>query len=522
MMPRDPFEFNKTTAYKLWCMLLPLMSDLSMGDLGQCKELADNLIVGIQHIHSMLWEFDFSSLMPEYNDGCLTNPDNPDGSLSRKTPFELDVLDHSEAAIEVLTHLNANKKVVVTAPTGAGKSTDFIRHLKVHYRTIYLCLPRRILVENHPFKDSPKLFSGCSDNITQGAINITTAGYFAVILPVLGENDLIVLDEFHEMNEDELFISRRYPNQFITITATPNFPCSDEFEVVHLSKARNSKYTVAEYVYNKPNNLFECLVTEITKQVQVGHNKILVIHPSLNVLRKYSNTLSRHLKCNGIKLLHSGDRKLGEEQIILATAIADAGLTIPNLSCVIDTGLSFGSKRHKFLICDSSYNIKEQRKGRTGRTCDGVYIRLNHLYDETPFDTSLSFELNCNQIARHYNKSVKQISNINGYLYRNIPFMYDKLLLQHPNLGLESFLMLYFSLNDLKETKLHYTLLRNGEVRNEFINTIRKMNQMTRTFTPLEIIIQWLNDYEFELQGKRGNDIDRSTFLPFKRDFNDD
>ena len=69
-------------------------------------------------------------------------------------------------------------------------------------------------------------------------------------------------------------------------------------------------------------------------------------------------------------------------KIILASAIADSSVTIPNVSVVIDlcraleVSWNYEKKRHIPKTVWASHSICDQRKGRTGRTCSGKVFRL--------------------------------------------------------------------------------------------------------------------------------------------------
>ncbi|KAL7510443.1 hypothetical protein ACHAXN_007352 [Cyclotella atomus] len=73
---------------------------------------------------------------------------------------------------------------------------------------------------------------------------------------------------------------------------------------------------------------------------------------------------------------------LASRKVLLASAIADSSVTIPNVSCVIDTCRALEVKwntdtsayQPKTVYCSQA--ICDQRKGRTGRTCAGRVFRL--------------------------------------------------------------------------------------------------------------------------------------------------
>jgi HrpA-like RNA helicase len=69
-------------------------------------------------------------------------------------------------------------------------------------------------------------------------------------------------------------------------------------------------------------------------------------------------------------------------RILLASAIADSSVTIPGVTCVIDTCRSLcvswdrDRSRYQSKTVWASQSICDQRKGRTGRTCAGRVFRL--------------------------------------------------------------------------------------------------------------------------------------------------
>jgi HrpA-like helicases len=77
------------------------------------------------------------------------------------------------------------------------------------------------------------------------------------------------------------------------------------------------------------------------------------------------------------------DKKMARK-VFLASAIADSSLTIPGVSCVIDTcralEVRWNPDRSAYdpISVWASQEICDQRRGRTGRTCAGKVFRLVH------------------------------------------------------------------------------------------------------------------------------------------------
>lgn len=83
----------------------------------------------------------------------------------------------------------------------------------------------------------------------------------------------------------------------------------------------------------------------------------------------------------------------GFRKIVLATNIAETGITIPDVTCVIDTGkhreMRFDEKRQLSRLIDtfiSRANAK-QRRGRAGRVQNGLCF---HMFTKTRHDTIMS------------------------------------------------------------------------------------------------------------------------------------
>jgi excinuclease UvrABC helicase subunit UvrB len=139
-----------------------------------------------------------------------------------------------------------------------------------------------------------------------------------------------------------------------------------------------------------------------------GLGRTLVIEPSTRQAELIANTLTQ--MGHKVKLVHSGDRTVPRDESvhIVATQVVDAGITITNLKTVIDTGLSIINDRGEVRTVHANMATREQRAGRTGRQCDGVYISLAPVgrTESTPYP-SLSTGLEQNQLAKDYKIKVK-------------------------------------------------------------------------------------------------------------------
>ncbi|MFC9742125.1 ATP-dependent RNA helicase HrpA [Streptomyces noursei] len=108
--------------------------------------------------------------------------------------------------------------------------------------------------------------------------------------------------------------------------------------------------------------------------------------PATEVLPLYARL--SHAEQHRVFQRHSGRR------IVLATNVAETSLTVPGIKYVIDPGMarisrySFRTKVQRLPIEPVSQASANQRKGRCGRTSDGICIRL---YSEDDFLTRPEF-----------------------------------------------------------------------------------------------------------------------------------
>lgn len=114
--------------------------------------------------------------------------------------------------------------------------------------------------------------------------------------------------------------------------------------------------------------------------------------------------------------------------IVLATNIAETSLTIPGIRYVIDSGLarisrySYKSKVQRLPIEKISQAAANQRKGRCGRTSDGICIRL---YNEQDFISRQEFTqpeiLRTNLASVILQMKTLNIGDIENYPFINPP-----------------------------------------------------------------------------------------------------
>ncbi|XP_071718956.1 DExH-box ATP-dependent RNA helicase DExH8-like [Rutidosis leptorrhynchoides] len=140
------------------------------------------------------------------------------------------------------------------------------------------------------------------------------------------------------------------------------------------------------------HKLIHNLVIHIHKNEPDMEKSILIFLPTYYALEQQWTTLSRYSSDFKIHILHSSidtEQALNamriwksHRKVILATNIAESSVTIPKVAYVIDSCRSLQvywdakRKSESSEIVWVSESQAEQRRGRTGRTCDGVVYRL--------------------------------------------------------------------------------------------------------------------------------------------------
>ncbi len=175
------------------------------------------------------------------------------------------------------------------------------------------------------------------------------------------------------------------------------------------ANTRNTLLKFDEYRLNY-DLILRLLETLATNDNYVGYsNAVLVFLPGIAEIKRLNDMLVGHsLFANGwyVYALHSTiateeqERAFlvpapGYRKIVLATNIAETGITIPDVTCVIDTGkhkeMRFDERRQLSRLIEvfiSRANAK-QRRGRAGRVQKGLCF---HLFTKNRHDNTMAEE----------------------------------------------------------------------------------------------------------------------------------
>lgn len=331
---------------------------------------------------------------------------------------DLPVLEYKDHIVQTI---DSNQVTIVTAETGAGKSTQIPQYLAEHgYTKVVVTQPRILAARNlsnrvreewalrnsvdsdaivgyrtaHERDDSPETkVLYCTDGL-QLVREITGSGTL--------DRQVLVLDEVHEWNEN-----------MEVLVAWAKKRCEEEphFKVVIMSATIETD-TLASYfgtdaVINVPGRGFDVkkrrgtdVISEIMNQLETGSN-MLVFLPGKAEIQNVTDALQNKADAAGVPIipLHSQLEMAQQQQafikytngkIILTTNIAQTSVTIDDIDVVIDSGLERRSEVRSgvegLFIAQISQADCLQRAGRAGRTKPGEYILA-------PYDTMPCLEL---------------------------------------------------------------------------------------------------------------------------------
>lgn len=346
---------------------------------------------------------------------------------------------------EILHSVDNNQVTIITAETGAGKSTQVPQFLAEHgYRKIIITQPRILAARNLCLRvrqeyswrrgnDATNLVGYRTaheqDDHPDNAILYCTDGLQLVReLAGNGTNDkqVLVLDEIHEWNEN-----------MEVLIAWAKRRCQEEprFKIVLMSATIEAE-SLAEYFSAPPpitvegrsfpveNRYSKDLLAEIDAFVLQRKN-ILVFLPGKAEIEMVTEALEYSGTNVPIIPLHSQLEPESQQlafgnypngKVILSTNIAQTSITIDDIDVVIDSGLERRTEVRGgvegLFISEVSQADCLQRAGRTGRTREGIYILAK--YDRMPcslFDERTTYGIP-EIMRKHIDRLVLRLANI--------------------------------------------------------------------------------------------------------------
>jgi ATP-dependent helicase HrpA len=336
-------------------------------------------------------------------------------------PPELPITARRE---ELLAAIRDHQVVVVAGETGSGKTTQLPKLcLELGRTSIAHTQPRRLAARTVAQRIADELkvplggavgyavrFSDRSSPETR--VRLMTDGLLLAETRrdrLLRRYDTIIIDEAHErsLNIDFLlgYVKRILPQRpdlrlIITSATIDPQQFSRHFGDAPVIEVSGRTYPVdVRYRPAEDTDQIEAIGDAIDELARDGTGDVLVFLSGEREIRDTADALSGRLRAD-VEILPLYARLSTAEQqrvfkphqrrrIVLATNVAETSLTVPGIRYVVDPGTARISrysarlKVQRLPIERISQASADQRKGRSGRTSDGICIRL---YSEEDFE----------------------------------------------------------------------------------------------------------------------------------------
>ncbi len=320
---------------------------------------------------------------------------------------DLPVYNYHSAIID---SVDANQVTIITAETGAGKSTQIPQYLADHgYSKVIVTQPRIMAARNlsHRVREEWAIRTKAdSDNIigyrtaherndnSDTKILYCTDG-LQLVREITGsgtsDRQVLILDEVHEWNEN-----------MEVLVAWAKKRCQEEpnFKVVIMSATIETGPLATFFdttaIINIPGRSFDVkkrrgtdVVSEIIACLESKTSNMLVFLPGKSEIQDVAESIAYKTREKGVPILtlhsqldastqQSAFDHYSSGKVVLATNIAQTSVTIDDIDIVIDSGLERRSEVRSgvegLFISQISQADSLQRAGRAGRTKPGEYI----------------------------------------------------------------------------------------------------------------------------------------------------
>lgn len=361
------------------------------------------------------------------------------------THFDKSINVNDKRAIDIiLDHLSQTEEriLILQSGTGSAKSTALGPEIYLKFKkNVVITQPRVLTAIEIPktiasiksytnrgielYKNLGYQTKEFTKRVNRGVLFITT-GILLQQLKTMSDKDIknrysyIIIDEVHDRTLDieiTLFLLRELKNRLkkdcpfiILMSATINTQeYADYFNTKCVFKVEGKSHEVVENFLENDTFNFTQKTGEIVKSLnkdQSPNSDILIFASGLSQILKIEKELQKINEKEKYKFLivkiTSGkfksadddyqnlfDDKIKRKKIIIATNIAETGVTINSLKYCIDLGyvtsLEYNPTLDSTLICNKnvSQSMSIQRKGRVGRTQKGYWYPL---YTKKTFD----------------------------------------------------------------------------------------------------------------------------------------
>jgi HrpA-like RNA helicase len=301
---------------------------------------------------------------------------------------------------EILKSIKENPVTVITAETGAGKSTQVPQYLLEEGYDLVVTQPRRLAARSVATRVAQEMGQEIRQTIgyrtavervdsPQTRCLFCTDG-LALVRELMGQNKgVLVLDEVHEWNENMEVLVAWVKSQIAT---------GIEMRVVLMSATLEAEKLSAFFnnapIISVPGRTFPVedqmagrdIETDVATLVAEGRN-VLVFQPGQGEINETIQRLEA-MKVPAIILPLHGQltpqeqarcfAHYGKPKVVVSTNVAQTSVTIDDIDAVVDSGLE---RRIELVDGVEGLYLKpvsladaKQRKGRAGRVKAGIYI----------------------------------------------------------------------------------------------------------------------------------------------------
>ncbi len=338
-----------------------------------------------------------------------------------------DSLPIYEIERDIISRLKSDRRLILSAPTGSGKSTQvpqmLLKHGFLEKGQVVILQPRRLATRLLAARVAQELGVRLGDevgyqirfeNVTSAKtkIRFVTEGVLLRQMiedPKLRGVSVIIFDEFHERHlYGDITLARALDLQeqcrpdlnFVVMSATLNAgelenylkPCATlssqgRMFPVEMEYAAQPGYSDKRPVWEQAADAFSNYVAT------GGEGDVLVFMPGGFEISQTIETIRNVPESKGFillplhgeldpKLQDAAVARYDKRKVVVSTNVAETSLTIDGVRLVIDSGLAriarYDANRgiNTLLIEKISQSSADQRAGRAGRTAPGVCMRL--------------------------------------------------------------------------------------------------------------------------------------------------
>jgi len=328
---------------------------------------------------------------------------------------------------DIITRLKSDRRLILSAPTGSGKSTQvpqmLLRHDFLRDGQVVILQPRRLATRLLAARVAQELgvqlghevgYQIRFENVTSAKTKIRFVTEGVLLRQMIDDPKLrgisaLIFDEFHERHlYGDITLARALDLQeqfrpdlnLVVMAATVNAGELEKYlrPCATLSSEGRVHPVETEYAaqpsYNDKRPVWEQAAEAFSNYVATGgEGDVLVFMPGGFEISQTIEAIRHTSEAKGFILLplhgelpprdqDAAVARYEKRKVVVATNVAETSLTIDGVRLVIDSGLAriarYDSNRgiNTLFIEKISQSSADQRAGRAGRTAPGVCMRL--------------------------------------------------------------------------------------------------------------------------------------------------